>query len=407
MKNKSIQLRLFYLFSFLFIFSSINREFLFFGLDLRYIVLILGVFILLFTKNVKDAQKNDNKKINRLSISLILLFGWCLLSNISWLWNNIDIQLDQMIRLNILIANNLLAILVYRRFKDFVDDQVVRKILVFSCCVLVLSFILTGMGLSLSQISGSDARSMSVSNAIIEHKNLFGGDYRIAGYAEDANYASLFLIAGVLSLWQLKMRKMYRVTLSIIFGIAFAFACSKTVLLALPVGIIYYLFVKIIKANKKVEQFLNTIFTLGITMLSVLMPKIHVFAGMNTLSTRFKLWSMAGEAFGKSPVLGNGISSARSVISMNYSYTGGWYVQTHSTIWQLLAETGLVGLVLFCIVFFERLMLDDDSILDKVLVIILLVFALNFEVIYLQIVVYILYILPIAYSNRKIQHGKK
>ena len=56
--NKTI----FNLYSFLFIYTMINREFLFFGLDLRYIVLILGI-LLLFFKALNLIKKKKKKKI--------------------------------------------------------------------------------------------------------------------------------------------------------------------------------------------------------------------------------------------------------------------------------------------------------------------------------------------------------
>ncbi len=403
MKKRSLIERLFYIYSFLFIFSSINREFLFFGIDLRYIMLPLGLIVLLFSKHIKS-HKDDNEKsrqIDGIFYSLVALFVWCLISNVSWLWNGLDIKIDQMINQNILIVNNLLAIFVYKRFRDFVDEQTVRKIFVFSCCVLVISFILTGMGLSLSQISGSNVRSVSVSNAIIEHKNLFGGSFRLAGYAEDANYASIFLVVGVLSVLQIETKRIYKMLLSAIFVIAFGFSCSKTILIALPIGLIYYLFVKRIKkGDNRSLGLLNSFVLIGVLLSSFMMPKIDTLSNTNTLSTRFKLWGIANETFSKSPLIGNGISAARSAINMKYNHD--WYVQPHSSIWQILAEAGIVGLILFGLVFVKRLSLRDDSDLDKVAVVILLLFSLNFEIIQLQIVVYLLYILPVLQRRKEI-----
>ena len=47
-KNKMIKI-LYNIYTFLFIFTMINREFLFFGLDLRFIVLPLGTILVLYS----------------------------------------------------------------------------------------------------------------------------------------------------------------------------------------------------------------------------------------------------------------------------------------------------------------------------------------------------------------------
>ena len=96
------------------------------------------------------------------------------------------------------------------------------------------------MGYSLSQISGSNTRSMvQASEKAAEHKNIYGGNFRIAGYAEDPNYASLFLVLGIITSIQVKWRKFIKIFLTIIFSIAFGFSCSKTILLSFFIGLIY------------------------------------------------------------------------------------------------------------------------------------------------------------------------
>ena len=397
-KFNLVQKILFPFYSFLFIFSSINREFLFFGLDLRYILLPLG--LALFINGLLDRRKYEKPEKDPVYTCLVIFFVWCLLSNVSWLWSGLDMKPEQMINQNILIANNLLAVLVYRRYQQYVKPEKLKKWLVISCLILVGSFVLTRMGLTLDQISGSDVRSMSVSTAVADQRNIFGGDFRLAGYAEDANYASIFLVIGILSVLQLKIKRYYKIILSVIFLVAFGYSCSKTIIFSFVIGLIYFLFAHSLKTENSLKRILNRIVPIIILLFALFLPNMALFDNVGTMSVRFKLWGIASETFSASPIIGNGISSVRSAVNMEYNNT--WYVQTHSNYWQILAETGLVGMVIFLVLMFKCLNSEKINNFDRFAILIFFIFGITFEIIQLQMFAYTIYIADINQKNRRL-----
>ncbi len=385
----------FEIYSFLFIFVMINREFLLFGLDLRYILLVLSVILLFLygtSKNKNITIQNGKKNNNTIYIFLYLLLLWSLFSNISWLWNGLDRFFLQTLNHCILIANNLLAIIIFKKFQNYIDEYKLKKYVLFSCIVLVTSFVFVGMGYSLSQISGSDSRAISKTIVgSIEHKNLYGGDFRLAGYAEDANYASLFLTVGLITSIQTKCKKSIKALLCLIFTIAFGFSCSKTMLISFIIGLIYIFSYDAFK-RKNIHNIINVLFIFIIIVSIIILPNLSLFSSKVTMSTRFKMWNLARDLFFKSPLIGNGLSSFKSYINSIYN---GWYVQPHSTYWQLLSETGLIGFLIFIFLMIKCLNNDTLTKCNRYLLFIFFIFIINFETVQLQIFVYIIYILSI------------
>ena len=80
----------------LFIFCMINREFLLFGLDLRFILvplglLLIGVYIILNRGKIYFTHNKNYKQFNY----LILFYLWVFISNISWLWNGLPMNQEK------------------------------------------------------------------------------------------------------------------------------------------------------------------------------------------------------------------------------------------------------------------------------------------------------------------------
>lgn len=405
MKKVNLVKILYTLYSFLFIFTMINREFLFFGIDLRYILLILGVMLTIYGIINYKRNTNSNKRVSdKIYNAFFILFLWCLFSNISWTWNNLELYKVQTLNQNILIINNLIALIVYKMYKKYFDEKKIQRYIIFSCCILVVSFILTGMGYSLSEISGSDVRSMSYSTTLIEHKNIFGGNFRISGYAEDANYASLFLVIGFISLLQTNAKKINKFILGLIFAIAFGYSCSKTILASFVLGIIY---LSVLSFSKRIDykQSVSFIFIISLVLGVIILPNLGFLSSFTTMTTRFKMWNIAKNLFTSSPIIGSGLNSFKSYISAMYYKN--WYVQAHSTYWQLLSETGLIGLSIFIILMIRCLNNKKLTNLNKYLIFIFFIFAINFESIQLQVTVYILYILSLYNNDSKIKKDRE
>ena len=394
MKNKLTKNPIFWLFQtflVLFIFTTINREFLFLGLDLRFPTVILGItllFVRLVHKPVIDKDETKNPK--KVFLSLLLFFSWCFISNISWLWNGLEINQAQFLNQNILLFSNFLALIVVYLYRSLVDKNTINKLMIFSCLVLVFSFAMTLFGFNLAEISGSsNARSISVTTSRGEFRNVYGGDFRLAGYAEDANYASVFLALAVVATVQLKKRRFLKLVLGVIFLIALGYASSRTVFFSLVIGLVYQFIFMALKNREKPKKLLNLVFIGVLPLTMILLPRLGILNELSTMSTRYGLWGIAEQTFIKSPIIGNGISSARSAINAEHP---GWYVQPHSNYWQLLAETGLVGLILFMIAMYRCLGYDKNNKYSALPIIILIVFGLTFEIIQLQIFVFVAFL---------------
>lgn len=394
MKNKLTKNPIFWLFQtflVLFIFTTINREFLFLGLDLRFPTVILGItllFVRLVHKPVIDKDETKNPK--KIFLSLLLFFGWCFISNISWLWSGLEINQAQFLNQNILLFSNFLALIVVYLYRSLVDKNTINKLMIFSCLVLVFSFAMTLFGFNLAEISGSsNARSISVTTSRGEFRNVYGGDFRLAGYAEDANYASVFLALAVIATVQLKKRRFLKLILGVIFLIALGYASSRTVFFSLVIGLVYQFIFMALKNREKPKKLLNLVFIGVLPLTMILLPRLGILNDLSTMSTRYGLWGIAEQTFIKSPIIGNGISSARSAINAEHP---GWYVQPHSNYWQLLAETGLVGLILFMIAMYRCLGYDKNNKYSALPIIILIVFGLTFEIIQLQIFVFVAFL---------------
>ncbi len=121
---------------------------------------------------------------------------------------------------------------------------------------------------------------------------------------------------------------------------------------------------------------------------------------LNTMSTRLSMWDTAVILFEKSPWIGNGLTSFRSF----YEASGGWYVQAHSTILQILSENGIIGMVLFTIIFILLMKCKGDY--KQYLCFIFLVFGLTSELVYLSIFPFIIGAVAILNYNNY-ENGEK
>lgn len=401
MKKINLINLIFNIYLFLFIFTMIDREFLFLGLDLRMLNLMLGV-ILIFIKLIrKDEQsKNDFSTYDRNAKIIFAFFVWIFISNISWFWNGLDINFNKFAGQIILIINNFFAIVVFYQYKDKINQDKVNKMVVFSCMILAVSFAFVAAGYELKDISGSDVRSKLVaSKQAPDHKNIFGGNYRLAGYAEDPNYASIFFVIGAVSVIQLKMKKTYKVVFGSIFAICLGFACSKTILLSCIVAIAYLIVSKYIQ-KRSFKQLINASIIVSVLIVSIVFPRIQSFSMLSTMETRFKMWNMASDMFMQSPIIGNGINSFKSYI--NEQNNGRWYVQVHSTYWQTIAETGIIGICFLSIILYNLLNKENGR-GTLFLTLLYILFAINFETIQLQLFVYIICVIQIAGTREEIK----
>lgn len=361
----------------------------------------IGIILILSEGFNKYSFKNTKKIYFDKQFKLILFFYvWIIISNISWIWNGLEINRTKFLNEMILIINNFMGIIIFYLYKEYLNRELLNRIIVFSSFILILSFILIGVGFDITQIANPNEIYVYVSSKEApDHINAFGLGYRIGGFAQDPNYASILLVIAIMASLQLKIKKAYKIIITIILLLALGFAASKTILIASVLGIIYIIIIKFSKPKliKKINIILLVaiicfiLIILNLKNLKVLFP--------STMTTRFAMWEMATELFKKSVIIGNGITSFRSFFSVD-----NWYIQAHSTYMQIMCETGLVGIVIFLKIMYNNL--NNKKISNVFVTIVYLIFAINFETIALQFFIYIIYIMNIDTNNHK-PNGKK
>ena len=268
----------------------------------------------------------------------------------------------------------------------------------------MISLILVSCGLKLKDISGSaNVPYMYVqSEKAPDHKNIFGGGFRPAGYASDPNYATLLLLIACIATLKVDMKKRYKIPLMLIFLTGIGLACSKTILAASALGIVILLIIRYIKIKPKFIKAFNMIFVLSVVLANIFIIKIPEIREYmpSTLTTRFTMWNSASELFCKSPIIGNGITSFRSYFKTNH-----WYVHCHSTYWQIISELGIIGILLYGCILYKLLNNCKKDGFRYFMIFVYIIYAITYETIAMQFIVYFLYLMNI--ENTKKEKEKK
>lgn len=404
MKTNNLIKFLFNCFTFLFIFTMTNKEFLFFGLDLRYISLSLGMILLFFLPFHLKKTKIEQSKFNNSGKSLIIFYVYVLVSGFFWFFNDLPVNTEKFINELILIINIFISLVVFYNYRRYVNQSFINKCLLISCLALSISIFLTIGGFTLEQISGSpNVGFMLGGDNVIgsTHVNLYGGHIRSAGYASDPNYATMLLMIGLVFLIKTNLNKVLKLMIGFIYFLAIGFAFSKTILFASLVGAIAIFIRKKVK-NKKIKSFLNFFLIFTVLGISFISPQISLLRRTlpQTLTTRLNMWDCATELFIRNPIFGNGLTSFRSYFSLQ-----NWYVQAHSTYWQILSELGIVGLGIYILNLYRCLNNQKDN-YRYFLLFIFTIWIMTCESIALQFSVFILYLMNIE-EKKTISEQKK
>lgn len=384
----------------LFIFCMINREFLLFGIDLRFVMVPLGVWLIgiyiVANKGKICIKLNENyKQFNY----LILFYSWILISNISWIWNGLPMNQTKFINEIILILNIFISIIVIRLYENEISSLYIKKNIIFSCLILVISMILVVMGFTAEQISASkDAPIMYETGGGVTHTNLFGWNFRPSGYASDPNYATLLMIIACACVKNLNTTKIKKIIYMTPFFLGIALAFSKTTLIATFFSMIYIVFLRGIVKNKKTSIFLSKILLIIVIIVSVSAPFVSELGNIlpQTMTTRLIMWKSAMNLFCKSPLIGSGIVSARSFFSIK-----NWFVQTHNTYLQVLSETGLIGMILFYLLMVNTLKRNYNNTTNFFITIAFFIFMVDFETIAMQFFTYVVLLCQVGSEEGK------
>lgn len=373
------------IFAFIYLFTAVNREFLLFGVDLRYFNVCLGVVLVCWACVTRALCEAERKRLG-VDEKLMLAFYACVaLSNVGWLFG--DTYFNEQLFWNLVVLNgyNLIAFLVFALWIKHLSERFVLRVLLIACFVLALSVFVVYAGGELPTVFISD--SVRVSNSGESFKNLFGQNIRVAGFAEDANYATLSFLVGVVAahlLWRNKRPWKYAYAGLMACGMALAF--SRTIIVG---SIGAYMIVLISRSPK--SRILVSAVVMGVSLVAVVaLAFVQPTGLMDTLQTRITLWGMAAQLFSDHPLLGGGLSSVRCFISMHYGLS--WFVHCHSTWWQCLSECGLVATAVLGALFFRRMSGGTKSV--RFLAIVFFFFSLTFEVVYLQWFVVALFLIP-------------
>lgn len=376
----------------LFLFSMINRELTPFGIDIRYICLLFEL-ILIFIAFIEKRKIIWNFQSKCITLFYLLAF----VSNIGWFFNDFNMNVPSFFVILFSYIFNFLSYLVFLLFIDNIEWKNYVKYLFVSLFVLIISMlycIFIG-DLSNTFLSTYSGRIHDIST------NFLGGTYRIAGFAQDPNYASIFLILGfVTAVYHYKInhnKKMF--ILIALFSILYLFSSSKTILLALFIAGAY-LFIPT-KYGKFMKLFL--IILVFLLPILIIFLDIPIFNENISMHQRLEFWNVAENLFWHNPLFGSGLTAFRSYFDIPlYS---GWYVQCHSTIFQILSETGIVSLVIFIIIMFYNLKSENKYL--SFLSIIFLIFMINTETLYHMYSIFFLGILPIIVNFSLLKEKEK
>lgn len=378
--NKNVKTYLPNLYGFLFIFTSICRQFLFAGvLDLRYITFILGGIMVTghLLMNYKSVLVVEKRKLYLISYFLLAIF-----SNIRWLFNGISINEEGFWKLVILFAFNICGIIVFSLYREFYNTKRIWKWILISCSVLVISMYLAYIGIDMKTIWGTKLKGVNIiDNTTNLTRNMLRVGIRAAGYAEDPNYATLFLILGIVAAFTCCHGKIRYIFL-IFLGGGILIANSNTVVISTVLSIVITILV--VRINKS-EKFIYSLLFCGIITMIVVLPLTRAGDSLLTLNSRYDMWINAMHLFLDSPLIGNGWTSFRSIHL--------WYVHCHNTYWEILCENGILAFSCYLLYYYKTL-LTANSMQIKFLLLCYCIYSMMFDMSYMQIGVVILCLLP-------------
>lgn len=379
----------FNLFASLFLIGMFNRELNLFGLDFRVYVGLVACLLIPINLVLFYLDKKRLTFFNQPDRKILAFLALAILVNVMWHFNGLNINIGPFMVVLVACVYNLMIFLIFNINRHLINWKNISHAILIAGGVLAGSIVALYMGIDLrnygSPYLGS---SKDISPGFISR-------LRYGGYAQDPNYASLFMIiwAAVAIYYLIKYRKtlvwwIYLAVLPLaVFG--FLASSSKAILAILPLALIltllsrYRQLVKVLKIGLLVA-------ILGATLV-IAFDFIRPNASL-TMRGRFGLWRAATSQFRVSPVFGSGLTASRSAAVKQQ-----WYVQPHSSVVQILVDMGIVGLVLIFLILKKNLN-SEHKLLAFLTVIFLAHFATH-ETIYQAYFVFLVGILPLCLTK--------
>lgn len=390
-----MQKRLFNIFFFVFVLLMFNRELNLFGVDLR--IIALGIGFLILITNLMEILKNKNYdfKLDKSELLIFSFYFLALICNIMWNFNGLTVDKQNFDVIFISYLFNLVSFIIFFFNKKYFDIKKLWRNVFISSLFLLFSMVITNFGIDITKYLFSGCRGYAGD----VDGNFLGGKIRIAGYAEDPNYASLFMVLTFATHFyynklmknKLKFFDIFYYGL-LIFG--FLISSSKTVMIAIIISLI----VCNLKKLKKLQPIFIIFALMGPIVLIAL--KVNLFSSMITMAQRLSMWEDALDLFIKNPILGNGLTSFRSYFAANTS----WYVQSHSTIFQIISETGIISFIIFM-----AILIRNINIKNKYIVFITSLYTISMittETVYHAYFIFIIGILPMLIKELIVNEKK-
>lgn len=337
-------------FLFSLIFATFNRELLVFGQDVRLVPAGLGLltFFIGFIRCVGE-KRWPRLRVAGVNHYLLWYFVFAMVCNVAWSFSDLELVQDQFFTVALANALNLFFWFTVIAFRSRLTWRATSVSTHISGAFLFLSMFLVYRGLDLrnyfSEYAGGFSDGISWTPL---------GLVRYAGYAQDPNFASLFMVVwatvAIFDAW--RARNIGYLLVVPLAGFGFVMSLSKSILVMLVLAVF------LVAVNRffigAIAKELALLGIIGGTLLAAF-EKIQV--PTETLHTRVLLWRSPVQWFSQSPIIGNGLTAARSA-----NIDQDWYVQIHSTVVQTFVELGIIGLLLYYLAVRRTLMSGSSAV---------------------------------------------
>lgn len=373
----------------LLVITTFNREFLVFGRDARILPLIVGALsvCVVFWNYFHERRPDYRLRFRGVNRWLIAYFCLALLVNFKW-YNSPHVLVLDIFKV-VFIANalNLFFLVVVGINRRNLSWELVSTAILVGGFVLFGSMLYVFLGGDLSTVF-SEYRGMETDGI---SRSLFN-EFRYGGYAQDPNFASLFMAiwGGVAFYEWRRTRRSFYLLIPVFALFGYAMALSKSLLVLFLLALILGIF-----SRSMIGAFIKEVVVLGAFTGPLLVVSLgSYFPQLQTLRTRYLMWENALALVPDNPILGNGLTAARSAnLSLN------WYSQNHNTVTQTVTELGLLGLLLLYLAV-RRAIMSAHPLMSYTGILFLGTF-LTYETMSHSLSVLVLAILPLALRQRK------
>lgn len=360
------------------IFTIINKEFIPFGIDLRVVCVIYGVFLLIYSFSRRKIKLTFD--LNMKLVLLLYLFVAQSIVN----QRVAIVNPEDTVRVAFLNIYNLYHILIIGLFRKNIRIGLVKYSMYIACFFLGWSMLWVLWGGELlfngyQSYSGAD-------------ENLSA--YRLCGYGADPNYVTLVFALLIIIARIAEKNMIYRILIYLFSFFMICLSRSRTIITLSFILLLIYICFKLMKKKRK-EMVLKIMMAFLGFIPCYFVVKSQLFSS-SSMNIRIGLWKRALNYFWEHPLLGNGLTSIRSISFLSSSH---WYVQCHSTYFQILCEHGIIALVLYFAVFYFMMKKNLNNGLFFV-ALLYFVWSFTYETMYLPYVILFMGVIP--YCNNKV-----